>query len=444
MDKKGKKEKEKHKKKSKKVEQIVELPASAFLKERTPSEVQTEEETLGWGGESEWLPPSQGNVTLGADSPQRDNQAIEDETREEAHSPQGGTQLSVSVACEEECTITQRMAKVDQRFFQALVQLASKMGGDEEATVLVNKVLNNFSLMKTIAMEATQEVHTLQGKVEILRERESRSYSEVAKEAPKDKGERREEEKRNEVPRKKAEAIILLSESLDAEKLTKLIQENIDPCQVGLKNVAMRKSREGVIITSTSPESIARLEEELKTNAATRDKVATRRPRKRLPKIKIVNIPEDMPVEELTERMVQQNELNCSADDMAIVTTWKGRSGTTAIVELNKRGFEALQNRNRIFIQWTSCPFYDSTFVPRCTNCARTGHLERECSNSSRCTECAGDHHHRNCSASTQRCSACQEAGVPDAEKNHSFMSFRCPVFRNRQIRETNSLVDNL
>lgn len=207
----------------------------------------------------------------------------------------------------------------------------------------------------------------------------------------------------------------MTSQSLGADKLSSLIKDNIDPFKLGLREVSMRKSREGIVIDSASKEGIKNLEEELNNNPATKGKIDTRRPKKRLPQIKIVRIPEDFPTKQLSERIVSQNDLNCDPEDITVVKSWKGRSGVTVVAELGRRAFEALKGKSKMYIFWSVCPFYDNTFVLRCKNCAKIGHLERDCDNNSRCTECVGDHHFRQCSSRVKQCRACHEAELPNA-----------------------------
>ncbi|KAL1444563.1 hypothetical protein MTO96_045489 [Rhipicephalus appendiculatus] len=87
------------------------------------------------------------------------------------------------------------------------------------------------------------------------------------------------------------------------------------------------RDREGVVITSTSKAAIASLERELQTNAATRHMVEVTRGQKKLPQIKIVGITEDIADDEIPARLVDQNDLQCAAEDFRVARTWRGREG---------------------------------------------------------------------------------------------------------------------
>ncbi|KAL1448529.1 hypothetical protein MTO96_028222 [Rhipicephalus appendiculatus] len=116
-------------------------------------------------------------------------------------------------------------------------------------------------------------------------------------------------------PIKPTEAIVVRSATHDPEELARLISRNIDPWSLGLRDVAMRPSRDEVVITSTSKAAISSLHRELQTNAASGRTVEVTWGRKKLPHIKIVGISEDICDEELPARLVKQNDLQCAAED---------------------------------------------------------------------------------------------------------------------------------
>ncbi|KAH9380811.1 hypothetical protein HPB48_007244 [Haemaphysalis longicornis] len=100
-------------------------------------------------------------------------------------------------------------------------------------------------------------------------------------------------------------ALILTAANLKPAALENLIKKNVDPCLLGLRNVKLRQSKEGVIVSSTSAEGLKRLEEHITKDKNIRD-VAARKPRVQLPEFKIVGMEDNIEDKEIVERTVGQ------------------------------------------------------------------------------------------------------------------------------------------
>ncbi|KAH9376058.1 hypothetical protein HPB48_017662 [Haemaphysalis longicornis] len=157
-----------------------------------------------------------------------------------------------------------------------------------------------------------------------------------------------------------------------------LIKRNVDPCQLGLKNVKLRQSKEGVIVSSTPAEKLKRLEEHITKDKNLRD-VAARKPRVQLLEFKIVGIEDNIEDEEIVERIVGQNNINAGKEDIELMKTGKGKSGKTAVLKTGKKAHEQMKERKHLYVGWTRCSVFDNTFLPRCVKCARIGHTEIHC-----------------------------------------------------------------
>lgn len=143
-------EKGKEKRKHKKRQEVQKSPGD-FLKNSAEVPHSTEAETSEWGDDSEVISHERAGGSCQEEFPSLDRQT------EEHHTPDvcstRGTQGSHTCETEQERTITNRMGRADRKFFQALVKLAAKMSEDEEATLLTNVALSNFTKMKEIALE---------------------------------------------------------------------------------------------------------------------------------------------------------------------------------------------------------------------------------------------------------------------------------------------------
>lgn len=105
----------------------------------------------------------------------------------------------------------------------------------------------------------------------------------------------------------------------------------------------MRPGREGVVIATTSPEDVCKLQELRQKPALQKLQVKT--PKDYVYPIKVVGIGEDMDMGSLKETIVQQNRLSCETTDLKLLTTWKGRQGTTVVLGLNKKALEATKDK---------------------------------------------------------------------------------------------------
>ncbi|KAH9371941.1 hypothetical protein HPB48_008020 [Haemaphysalis longicornis] len=227
-------------------------------------------------------------------------------------------------------------------------------------------------------------------------------------------------------------ALILTAANLKRAALENLIKRNVDPCQLGLRNVKLRHSKEGVIVSSMSAEGLKRLEEHITKDKNLRD-VAARKPRVQLPEIKIVSIEDNIEDEEIIERIVGQNNINAGKEVIELIKTWKGKSGKTAVIKTGKKAYEQMKERKHLYVSWTRCPVFDNTYVPRCVKCARIGHMEIHCPADKaefRCVRCARRHCYKHCNAAEECCASCLELqDVTEEDAYHTMMSFLCPVY---------------
>ncbi|KAH9367870.1 hypothetical protein HPB48_021481 [Haemaphysalis longicornis] len=295
---------------------------------------------------------------------------------------------------------------------------------------LTDSLLDDFLSMRKVYLDIVEENCRLRGKVEGLTEalatqcqRHIVDYSKALQKAP--TVEYFETAKTTEV--QPTGALILTAANLKPAALENLIKKNVDPCQLGLRNVKLRQSKEGVIVSSTSAEGLKRLEEHITKDKNLRD-VAARKPRMQLPESKIVGIEDNIEDEEIVERIVGQNNINAGKEDIQLVKTWKGKAGKTAVIKIGKKAYEQTKERKHLYVGCTRCPVFDNTFVPRCVKFARIGHTEIHCPADKaefRCVQCPRRHYYKHCNAAEECCASCIELpDVTEEDAYHTMMSF--------------------
>ncbi|KAH9375006.1 hypothetical protein HPB48_023029 [Haemaphysalis longicornis] len=300
---------------------------------------------------------------------------------------------------------------------------------------LTDSLLEDFLSMRKVCLDMVEENCRLRGKVEGLTEalaaqgqRHTVGYSKALQKVP--TVEYFQTAKTTE--EQPTGTLILTAANLKPAVLENLIKRNVDPCQLGLRNVKLRQNKEGVIVSSTSAEGLKRLEEHITKDKNLRD-VAARKPRVQLPEFNIVGIEDNIEYEEIVERIVGQNNINAGKEDIERMNTWKKKSGKTAVIKTGKKAYEQMKKRKQIYVGWTCCPVFDNTFVPRFVKCARMGHTEIYCPVDKaefRWVRCARSHYYKHCNAAEECCASCLELpDVTEEDAYHTIMSFQCPVY---------------
>lgn len=354
------------------------------------------------------------------------------------------------VTTTENVTVSQtlkKLAKIDKAVMKSLMALVTGTGEQE---AVLDRILTEFTRLKSITLEATHEVARLQGVVETYQKerREKPTYAEVARQeerligtsAAKDW-----EEEAREKKEKPKVALIVTSETLNTKEIQEIIKKNADPHELGVEDPEMRSGRKGVIITATSKQGLSNLEVLIKTDKELANKLTTTKPKEKLLQVKIVGIQEDISKEDLIKKIIKQNSLKCNPEHLKVNATWRGKQGTTAVIALHKAAWEGIKDRTHLNIGWTRCIIYDNTFVARCTNCARYGHTARWCqAKEVRCIECGGRHYYEECRSCEQECIACTEEGYLSEEARHSMMALDCPTFLKRKKKEKERIIQQL
>lgn len=398
--------------------------------QRTPVEVQKNKKDKELGGT---FPNQHG---LGKASEEKDEEANDQDNITAENSKTSQT--------------LRKMAKIDRSFMKTLLSLA---GGAEDKETLLDKLLTEFSKMKSLTLEATHEVARLQGTLSTTREQtvSKDTYADKVRNQSKNEGPRVEipdffEEQGRESDKREAKlALIITSDRLDKNEIKQMVKRKVDPQRLGVPEPEMRPGKEGIVITSTSKKGLQRLEEFIKQDDELGKKLKTRQPKGKQLEIKVIGIDEEMENEDILRRIVQQNELDCSLENVQVTRTWKGKNGKTAIVALDVQAWQGIKDKSHLNIGWERCPVYDNTFVPRCTFCAKYGHTQRWCqARSPKCTECGGAHHYKECRVEEYECRICMEEGTEADAANHSMMAMTCPTFLRRREQERNRIIRQL
>lgn len=342
-----------------------------------------------------------------------------------------------------------KMSKFDKAFMKVLLPLAA---GAEDNEALLDKVLTEFTKLKSITLDATHEVATLQGILTSAQKKktEKPTYSQkvtgqIQGKEPREEvvnffdHEEREREMRHETN------LIVTSGHLGKDEIRHIIKRKVDPHKLGVPEPEMRPGKEGVVIMATTGKGLQRLEDFIRKDEELRTKLKTRKPKSKTLEIKVIGIDEGLGNQEISTKIIEQNGLNSTGEGVQVIKTWKGKNGKTAIISLNLQAWQKTKGKTHLNIGWEKCPIFDNTFVPRCNNCAKYGHTQRWCqARSPRCTECGGQHHFKECKKEDYECCTCTGEGTDTDLANHSMMAMDCPTFLRRREQERRKIVNHL
>lgn len=340
----------------------------------------------------------------------------------------------------EKTSVLARLTKADKATLKALIKISNLTGGDEEVAHQIEVILSEQARLKNLVMEQAQELAFQKGRIEELEKRKVElEQSSTEKEDPTNHGQR--EGASTQGNPKPTYAVIVTSSSLQKKEVAELIKKKVDPLHTGIEDAQMRPGREGIVMTTSSKEASDKLMRILEKDKDLRP-LTVKQPKQNRLQVKVVGVEEELDIETLPERIIAQNRLNCSTDDIMVKKTWDGKNGKTVILGLNRKGVDAMGPRKALNIGWTRCPVYDHIFLPRCTKCAAYGHTAFECDGPLRCANCGKNgHRHQDCDTEAH-CRICSLEGLEDTE--HSMMAWECPTYVEKLQSEKRRILSRL
>lgn len=234
-----------------------------------------------------------------------------------------------------------------------------------------------------------------------------------------------------------------------SDETKSLVQKIICPEQMKLQVRGLRKTKNGgVIISTETKEDIEKLRQSVQIS---KSGLTVDEPYKRKPRVVIVGVPSSMKEEEVFTCLYNQNLAeklqDCSLETFLTSIKLSHKSGKkdsdtcNYIVEVSAVIRKALILKDRVFVNWSSCPVRDFTLVTRCYKCQQYGHAAKSCRQTSyTCGHC-GDQGHsmKECpkKADEPKCATCLHFKKPD---KHNTGSVDCPAKIMAEKRYINSI----
>lgn len=128
----------------------------------------------------------------------------------------------------------------------------------------------------------------------------------------------------------------------------------------------------------------------------------------KLPRIKVVNIDNDLSKEDLCEDIYNRNflDLDGAFNVMGDYTNSVGKR--TLIMEITSESYLQLKNNGfKMYIGHQRCKVFDYFNFNLCFKCGRSNHNHKKCVNAAKCLICAGDHLTNTCTNPVKKCLNC-------------------------------------
>ncbi|XP_073951328.1 uncharacterized protein [Choristoneura fumiferana] len=234
-----------------------------------------------------------------------------------------------------------------------------------------------------------------------------------------------------------------------SEETKSLVQKLICPEQMKLHVRGLRKTKNGgVIISTDTKEDIMKLKQSVQlTNSG----LTIDEPHKRKPRVVVIGVPSSMQEKDVFTCLYHQNLAdklqNVSLESFLSSIKLSHKSGKkdadtcNYVIEVTASIRKALITKDRVFVNWSSCPVRDFTLVTRCYKCQQYGHAAKSCRDSAyTCGHCGNQGHAiKECPKKSEdpKCATCMHYKKPCGNTTGAA---DCPAKISAEKRYINSI----
>lgn len=158
----------------------------------------------------------------------------------------------------------------------------------------------------------------------------------------------------------------------------------------------------------------------------------------RKPRVKVVDVCEDLDPATLSDRILSQNFEAAAPDDLKIIHVRKNKkkNNSTVFVELAPKLYHATMRSGTLYVGWQRCRVYEDFNLSRCYKCSGYGHSAKKCANETRCQYCAGIHDGTTCpNKENKQCANCLQSNSKyKTERDHKHYAFEENVCETYQF----------
>lgn len=228
------------------------------------------------------------------------------------------------------------------------------------------------------------------------------------------------------------------------------IKNKVDVMSLGISVNSVRNGQKGTVIVECETSSDKdKLTAELKKQVG--DEYIVKTVNKKLPKIKIIGIEENLNEIEETDfikKIIKQNELDVNNENIKIKVIKKvqriGKEGVM-ILEIDPKTHKIVVELQKLKIGWKKCRVFDYVSIIRCYKCWGYSHYAQECKNNVTCRKCAGNHNEKECQSQTNKCASCismvKEFKLTGIDINHKITDRECESYKRIVNKAQKSII---
>lgn len=250
--------------------------------------------------------------------------------------------------------------------------------------------------------------------------------------------------------------IIKLRREQDSEVTKKIVKEKVDIKNLAVDITKVKKGSKGsIILGCENVNEMNKLKESVQDKLGCDFEIAE--PRKKKPKIKIINIGEEimeLKDENIIDTIIKQNEIDDTVSKFHIrlvkkVTKKKVNNEQTGegrrrkynslILEVDKNIHKQIIEQGKINIGWRKYLIYDFCSVKKCFKCWGYYHIAKNCTRQETYFKCAGNHKSENCKSKTKKCINCMFKNKNynlTINDNHDALYTKCPIYMKAKREE--------
>lgn len=207
-----------------------------------------------------------------------------------------------------------------------------------------------------------------------------------------------------------------------------------------VKASGLKKIRDGgIVINCQSHAETVKISQIVQNKVG--DKYSVVIPELRKPRLKLMNVYDEMSNEEIVENIKAQNELLNNAEVIikAVINKSKNKNIKyklfDVIIEVNQETYDILKMMQYINLGWSKCRVVEHFYVKRCYNCCGFNHIAKDCTNKKACGKCGGEHDKDKCKSRGTKCINCYtmcEKYKLKLNTNHEAFDKNCEMYKRK------------
>lgn len=222
----------------------------------------------------------------------------------------------------------------------------------------------------------------------------------------------------------------------ECKKTKETVCKSLNPSELGVGIKQLKEIKDGgILIKCNTREEIDKIKKA--ADKKLNENYNIRTPTQKNPKIKIVDINDQMSDEKLLNCILSQNEfLNHEDKYFKVVTTKKMKTKYMSIIECDPLSFELIRSKGKICVGWSVCRVFEYVPVLRCFKCGVFGHKSSDCETEEKCLKCGKqDHLTKECVSEQLSCCNCIIVNSKfklNLKIDHSTFDINCPSYQNK------------